>query len=323
MTISQGGLIQAVDYNTLRTGVSNLLGVGSGDRGYGQTVAADTDVVAGTTVVSADPTTLKQWVALYGDMKKIADHQQTDITTLKNAYENNVKSGSLIQYSDINLMATTLATLDANRLNIGTASPVQYSDDPLVSSQRTQTVGGPWGAPNKTTVQHTFKITFTSSEAIRFFFNAGGKITFTASRLGGTVTTQNTEWTNLLSSMGTITVGQSSTTAGSGSPQVGFKDITTNTLVYYKGGYVNKATSDPGWTTYSNNDYNITATKDGANLTFNVYFNDDGKSKDPNQYGTYDVVDGTLTSVIRILRPSGSNVSLPSPTVINLAELSA
>ena len=310
MTISQGGLIQAVDYNTLRTGVSNLLGDGYGDRGYGQTVAADIDVIAGTTVVSATPTTLKQWVALYGDMKKIADHQGTDITTLKNAYDNNIKSGSLIQYSDINLIATTLATLDTNRLTIG--DQTQYSIESLASSQRTTQ----WGSPVKPTVQHTFRIEFGSAADARYFFNAGGQILFTASRSGGTTPwTQNSDWTTLLSAMGTIAFGYSGVTASSGNTVSGFKDVTTATLIYSKGGY-----GGAGGTTYAANDYNITATLDsGKFLTFNIYFNDDKTTLFANQ----DYVDGTLTSTIQIKRPSGTNVSLVKPNAVNTAELSA
>lgn len=314
MTISQGGTIQAVDYNTLRTQVSNILGSGSGDYGYGQTVSADTPVVADTDIVTAATTTVKQWVALYNDMLKIANHQggtsTTAMTILTEAYTNNIQSGKVIQYSDINLISTTLTTLANNRLNIVST---QYSTEALVQSTRTTQ----WGSPSKTTVQHSFNVSFDSSDAARYFFNAGGQILFTASRTGGTSTAQNTDWGTLLSSMGTIVFNQSAVTSSSGTNGYGFKDITTGSLVYSKGGYL--AT---GGAVYSANDYNITATRNGGVLIFNITFNDDAKNKTDQGYGLYDYVDGTLTSTIQIRRPTGVNVSLPSPTASNTTLLS-
>lgn len=322
MTISQGGIIQATDYNTLRSTVSNLLGTtGSGDYGYGQTVTADTAVIADSTIVSAATTTTKQWVALYNDMKKIADHQggtsTTAINSLTTAYTNNIKSGSIIQYSDINLISTTLTTLVNNRLNIVAG---QYSDENLLDSVGaviTSTRSTQWGAPNKTTVQHSFRVTFASANDARYFFNAGGQIRFSASRTGGTSTTQNNDWSNLLTAMGTIAFGQASVTASSGNTQYGFKDITSGTLVYSKGGY-----NATGGASYSNNDYNITATKNDEVLSFNIYFNDDAKNQTNQTWGLYDYVDGTLTSTIQIRRPTGSNVTISAPVGSNTVRLS-
>ena len=41
----------------------------------------------------------------------------------------------------------------------------------------------------------------------RYFFNSGGKIRFFSERTGGTASGQNTSWTSLLSSVGTVEFG--------------------------------------------------------------------------------------------------------------------
>ena len=318
MTIAQGGLIQALDYNGLRTQVSDILGTtGTGDVGYGQAVTADTTVVSGTTIISSNPTTVKQWVALYNDMKKIADHQGTGIATLTTAYTNNVQSGKLIQFSDINLFSNTLTTLYNNRLNIANG---QYSIESLISSSRT----AEWGSPSQPTVQHSFTVTFASADAARYYFNSGGKIQFTPQLVPDISSAQNSDWQAMLTAIGIVSFGHSSTSAYNsstglsvGSPGSGFNQLSTTPLqIYTKGG--NAALG----AVYYNNDYTITATKNGAVLTFNVYFNDDDTTRVPKN-PLYDKVTGTLTNTVTILRPSGSNVSLNAPTATNTTLLSA
>jgi hypothetical protein len=318
MTISQGGLIQATDYNSFRQYVSDILGPTVTNElalGYGQTVSADTPVVANSTIVSATPTTTKQWVALYNDMLKIANHQggasKTAMDLVTTAYNNNIKAGSIIQYSDMNLISGTILTLYNNRLNIAAG---QYSDELLTTSTRTAI----WGSPSKTTVQHSFTVTFASSDAARYFFNAGGTIQFKPSLTGGDNTSQNNDWKAMLVAVGTVSFRYSSTASdsilGGGTPGGGFNQLSTTPLtIYTKGGNAGYGAI------YANNDYTITATKNGGILTFNVYFNDDGK----NGSGYYDYVNGTLTNEIRMYRPSGSNVTLIAPIALNTTELSA
>lgn len=306
MTISSGGLIQASDYNTLRTTVSNILGTtGSGDVGYGQAITADTPVVSNTDLVSATTTTTKQWVALYNDMLKIAQHQGTDISTLTTTYANNIKSGSVIYYNDIRLLSDTVTTLYNNRLNLN-SSNTYWVESQILSSQRTTQ----WGALSKPSVQHSFTLDFTTYTAARYFFNTGGRIMFTASRTGGTTPwTQNDDWTAMLSSIGTVVFNYGSTSASSGNgTSIGFYQLTgVAQQIYTKGG--NAAT---GGATYALNDYTITASISNAVITFNVYFNDDDNNKT-----LYDFVDGTLTSTIQTRRASvvnGVTVSNPSAT---------
>lgn len=55
---------------------------------------------------------------------------------------------------------------------------------------------------------HEEQIDFTSATARTNFFLYGGRIIWSGSRTGGSVNTKNTDWTNLLSSMGTVELGK-------------------------------------------------------------------------------------------------------------------
>jgi len=326
MTISSGGLIQATDYNTLRTTVVSILGTtGSGDVGYGQSVTADTDVVANTTLVSASPTTVKQWVALYNDMLKIAQHQGTDISAVTTAFTRAsapIATGSLIQYSDINTISTAVTTLYNNRLNIA-ATGYSALTTPLTSVRTTQ-----WGsAATKPIIQHSFTVTFTNYNEARYFFNTGGAIQFSATRTGGSATTQNAAWDTLLSGMGTISFAYTdTTTTGTGSTStIGFYDLSASPqTIFSKGGYGLSGRTD---NLYTNNDYYITATITTAAttvITFNIYLTDDAKQQVSFPWGVFDYVDGTLTSTIGMKRAVvDSGVTATAPTFANTVNLSA
>jgi hypothetical protein len=63
-----GKKILASDFNTIQTLAQNVLGVGSGQYGYGQ-------LVASTQVRAGDPFRLQDWVNLRSDLLKIGAHQ--------------------------------------------------------------------------------------------------------------------------------------------------------------------------------------------------------------------------------------------------------
>jgi hypothetical protein len=66
--------VRAVDYNTIQTRVANILGVGSQNRGYGQTVRSS-QVSSGTASVAANKITTTEWLNLYYDIFNIFRHQ--------------------------------------------------------------------------------------------------------------------------------------------------------------------------------------------------------------------------------------------------------
>ena len=74
-------------------------------------------------------------------------------------------------------------------------------------------------------VEKTF--TWANEGLLRAFFNGGGRIGMSASRSGGTSSSQNTDWTNLLSAMGDVYIdyqtagGSSGTNEGKGAYELG------------------------------------------------------------------------------------------------------
>jgi hypothetical protein len=290
--VAQNATIYKEDYNTIQTQISDLLGTGSGDSGYGQSVTSIP--VATGTLISAQ-SAANQWISLYNDMKKVADHQGTNIGTLTTAYTANVKTGSLIQASDINKFSDTIATLVANKL---VAGDLALATTAGVDGSRTATWGGQVGPA---IVRHIFTVTFTDNNALRAYFNSGGSIKFAANIASGV--DQNTDWNNLLSSMGTITYSQlGSRSSGNTGTTSNIRpyDLSTQQTVYSKGG-------GGSFSQYAANFYQIRASRNNNVLTFEVVFEDDHTSV------WYDQVTGTLTSTITYQKSNGTYITIPTP----------
>ena len=104
--------------------------------------------------------------------------------------ENDVAGGKgIVQYEAL------AVSINTDKLNIYTADTSQSDQVPLVSSTRTNTWNG--------TITHEFTVTFTSADAGRHFFHAGGNLLFTADITNGSGAKYN-EWNTLLSAMGTV-----------------------------------------------------------------------------------------------------------------------
>jgi len=101
-----------------------------------------------------------------------------------------------------------------------------------------------WGSASEPAIAHTFTVSFSSEAHCRGFFNAGGKILFTGARSGGTsgssagtIGSQNSNWTSLLSSMGTLTFDLNNlTSSGStgSSNGKGFYELTKPSTTLYQ-----------------------------------------------------------------------------------------
>ena len=149
------------------------------------------------------------------------------------------------------------------------------------------------------------------------FFNAGGSVYFTAGRSGGSSNDQNTDWTNMLSAMGTIKMNLTQTTASSGTTtSTGAYDLTRGkTTIYEKSGSGS----------YSTNYYKIQAKDVGGTfeeIRFLITFGDSHTGR-----GYFDSVDGTLSSVVGQYRPNsgtlpnGFDVVVATPTYTTNSDL--
>lgn len=298
MTYAQGGLIQAVDYNTFAQGgaspdnnvanINTIWGVGTGDKGWGQSTTVTPVSVAATV-------TATQWSTLFSRFTSSASQTNTTVTAVANPV-----TGDTIDFK--NNFSTNLSSVFTNRNNaVGVGTTITANG---VATRSTA-----WA----TSLTATHTITFASANAMRYFFNGGGRITWTGARSGGSVSDKNTSWTNLLTACGTLnwTTGTSTQTiagtsytgttkiGGSGTPTtllttVGFYDfLTTDQEVFkqfsstylYTVNFVSinvKVNALPG---------------SGTVMTLTVLFSD--VEADPEEN-----VDGTLTSTITAVAPS-------------------
>jgi hypothetical protein len=303
MTYSVGGLIQAVDYNTFAQGgaapdnnVSNLntiWGTGTLDKGWGQSSPV-------STVAAAATVTATQWATLFSRFTTIANQTNTSITAITNP----VAGETIAVKSNF---AANLETCFGNRNNaVGVGS--------TITANGVATFSTAWSV--SLTATHT--ITFADANSARYFFNAGGRITWTSARTGGSATAQNTAWSNLLTACGTIntTTGTSTQTiagtaytgttkiGGSGSPvtllqNIGFYDLTVTDQEVFK-----QLDATYLYTTnFVSINIKANAVAGSATVvTLTVLFSD--------AYAAYPTsVDGTLTSTVTAVAPSTTYLS--------------
>jgi hypothetical protein len=304
---AEGNIIYAADYNNVQGTANFLLGTGLAESGYGQTVTSGQ-------VDSTLKVTVAQWTDLRTDLLKIRQHQ-TGVD--ESAGLGIATTSTLVDDTFVNTFKTFATTCNTNRLTIATN---QGTAETLAGAGQTRSTA--WNG----VVSHIVTVTFASSNAARWFFNAGGEFRFSASRSGGSTTNKNTSWTTLLSDMGTIKFGSFGTTytgtgAAGGYPatSIGWYGLTTS----YQTIFVKPAAAG----VYLENDYNIQIKKNAADntatvLTFEIQFRDDDSGDPPITPlpkggiagGVDENIDGTLTSTVQIFRPTGANVSLPAPT---------
>lgn len=307
MAYVQGGVIEASDFNTFRTQLLNVYGTGFGNSGYGQT-AITVPTVAGGFVELVKSS---EWQNLRSAIEACATHQGTSTALLPPATDLNV--GAVIAahdgVTDPGDIGQMLSDISTNRLISAVGSTTNffnvYSDS----------VTNAWSTQATTTID----INWATADEARYFFNAGGQVILRFSRSGGSATPQNTDWTNLLSSVGSIFMDHnntSSTGSGVGQP-VGYYTLNLNT-------YQDVFTASTGSATYAGNNVRVRAQTrnsgggangdNGRTIRFEVQFNDSFTG------GFSDVVDGTLQVIVderHAVTPDPLNVNTFSVATVN------
>lgn len=313
MTYLIGNVVVASDFMTLRgdngpdtayandTAATNkaaaLIGVGYGTRGYGQTATA-----LGNAIVDSN-VTVTEWNQLRSVMSTINSHTNSGLTL-----QPVVSSGNVILAQDGSAgrtnITTLLATLDYNRLNV---NPTEMSLSTVLTSNRTTS----W----TTSVYHEFTATFASEDDARYFFNSGGEIRTSGTRTGGGAGAMNKNITAMLSQMGSVKFGATTTTnTGTGG---------TGTLIGYYGlsssyQQLFQHLGAGGIYTYTNISYTLQARREsyvglnganGALIRFQATFS----------LGGYVGVnaDGILASIVSSYRSTGL-VSVTAPTYVTV-----
>ena len=223
MAYTAGDTILDDEYNVFVNNSSSPFGInhigGTGSAQYGLGESAVVTVSAGTTINAS------QWNALFTAMDTVASHTATSITstTTKSAGDT-IAIISALQ-TDLASLASAVAAGSPNTTAVTTSAALQ---SPVSSAT--------WTGVFTTQMSATF----SSANAMRHFFNAGGKVRVDAARISGGsssggVTGKDSSWDGLYTALGNLNIAsQSSTRSGSGETlttnglAIGFHDLTTS-----------------------------------------------------------------------------------------------
>jgi hypothetical protein len=286
MTIQSGNRIDAEDYNNMQSKVANVLGTGSGDKGYGQTVLSSP--------VTNNAITAAQMQNLKTDLNKIKFHQ-TNTATLAPT----VLANTLIKASDWTVYNQEATDLENARFTLSSNSTQSTK---VVNLQRAYTT---WNG----TQRHNVIVDFGSANAGRYFFNSGGEIILEPSHSNNTLD-KGANWAALFASFVPVRVAHSTTTARAGTTtNIGWYDLTTNDQIIFTIASIG---------TYAGNNYTVKARCEVSNnstgtaryLYLTIELSDIGANPalDLN-------VDGVTTNKVSNNRATGSYVEVAAPAI--------
>ena len=229
-------------------GYNHFAGTGSGVYGLGQSTIAT--VSAGNTVTAA------QWNSLWTAMDNIANHTNDTLTSTAAVSTGNTIAIKSALTTDLATLAASVAAGCPNTTALTNSST--KNADTANSWTTTQTVTTSWTA--------------ASADALRYFFNSGGKIVidWTNPTLpSGGANNKNTEWIDICNRAGPITIKANDLDSG-GSGTInndfGFHDLTTS--------YQTLMTTTGDTSPYTANTLVLSALVSGATLTIRTIFTD-------------------------------------------------
>lgn len=302
--------ITQAEYNNIRNKVVAVLGTGSANYGWGQTLLSSA-VAAGNTV------SVNEWGRLRYDIINAYTHIYGSAPSTVT-----VSAGDSIRYNVSNAPVTTYDTfatdISNNRFTVHSTQSAEAVATPSSTTWPSTLYGSTW----KTLIKCTITVEFNSANQARYFFNSGGQIRISASQSGSTIgTAQVTYWRSLLSTAGTQIFGGNTPGTGT-SPMNGqnWYRLTNSFQVW---------SSTFGSSPYGSNNFRISA------RTTDVSNNSSGTSKsaeflvefvdgytDPGPPAPGDDVDGTFTVnasalyATGILVPTGTgNFAITPPTI--------
>lgn len=306
--------IRTPDYNDIQSALATVIGAGSGNSGWGQSLKS-------SQVSVSNRVTVNEWANLRYDIINAYTHIYGSANSPVLPAE-----GNTVRYhataSPVYEYNTIIADIVSKKFTVGTG---QYATTTATTSSTTwpnATYGSYWTSK----IQCSVTVEFADPTQARYFFNSGGQIRFAASRTGGTSNAQNNSWSSILSSAGTQQFGGNN--PGTGTTPADCTNWYRLTNVYTP--WYSLSGSSP----YGANQYRISARGPSANNStgtasyadFLIEFIDN--YVDPGQHprnpkpDTIDAVDGTFTVSVSvkyatgILVPSGlGSFTVSTPTV--------
>ena len=197
-----GDIITAARYNSLQSRVATVMGVGSGDDGYGQNLSS-AQVGVSDNVQAID---INQ---LYSDMANGRIHQTGATPAEINLVTQNVDlvlDSDTINKKGIVQFENLATTLENDKF---VAHLSQTTAEAAIAGTRTTSWNG--------TISHIIDVTFADADHQRHFFNAGGTVRFASNITYVGSSSKTIDWMTMLVNMGTVSMNYTSTTAtGSG-----------------------------------------------------------------------------------------------------------
>ena len=291
MAVSVGSTITAAQYNGLQSRVEAILGNGSGNEGYGQTVSSSQ--VSGESSVGAgdgDIVTHTELRKVWTDMNTCWQHIYGEALPLRNFEEGDVigadASGTGLTYDGDNYTfdnqdntggfndyLSKMSEIETDRFLMDDG---EDSIDDIAASSRTSSWNG--------TINCTFRCTFDDADHRRHYFNSGGYIYIELSGSNGSGS-KASDWNSMITNPGQVQFGYNYTTVSGSTTGVTLNSIgnfdvtsTTFTTIFTKTGNAD---------VYAENDYIVqvrqalTADGGAAALEFRVILQDDDTGDPP------------------------------------------
>lgn len=276
MSYASGGTIEATDYNNLAWGgtqgtytaspnnIAYVMGVGNGAFGYGQDVSAINTIAASSTVAAV------QWSGLLTTLNAALGHQsgagaQITVTPA-------ITAGNVITY--FSSVANAVSGINSNAASFsaqGTTTTGSTNNWNVVVALGA--AGAGWVDTN---------VTFSSANAARYFFNAGGQINFVVSATESAGTTRSQSIRDLVNNMGGISAFRNTTNSGrtgsggtiaTNNTNFGYRNLTATAQVVVQTSDDAPYASDFTYIACFTNVADTTNGATGASVVFRVYYN--------------------------------------------------
>lgn len=305
--------ISKQDYNNIQALIADTLGTGTGTFGYGQPLRS-------SQVSESNKITVTDWANLRDDILNCYLHTTNSTPSSPQAVVNTIVRSNPTDspYTRYQTLANPFADI-AERMVQPPAGRVVVDNYPTSST----TWPGPFGDYWRTQTESIIRLSWSSSDQARHFFNSGGRIRVQTRRTGGETSTQNSEWTNLLNSASVQEFGGNFPQTGTGETQTlnggNFYRLDAQFRTFY-------TLSKTG--TYSANTYQLQAravnatgndnsTGTASIIEIRAVWSDNFNSTTP---GSPDRVNGTMEVLVSNTRATGPLVpsgtfTIESPTV--------
>jgi hypothetical protein len=316
LTNVESTTISRQHYNNIRNPLVAIIGAGSADSGWNMPIRSS-EVSISNKVSFPGWSNLRfdiinAWIHLYGSAPPLIE------ATISDKVRANNTNAPYLQYQNFvnNIVANKFGTPHVSQSVTRTTTPGNPAD---VWARETTWPNGTYGSTWRTKISATVTAVWSSATAARYFFNTGGEIRFSTSRVGGTSNAQGNSWTNLLSSVGIAEFGGAIPNQGT-TPSNGlnYYRLTNNYQVWFR-----KESTTP----YSTNYFRILARSPNFSVnTSGQEFRVDFLLEWVDDYvGSGGVVetgtDGSIRYAVstvesfQVLQPAGSgNLTVETPT---------